>query len=105
MTSDTAREKSHGDDRETNPTTDPSGFGDDMTADEYEQADLSGVDGDGSDDGRAVEGTDPDLTVPGASDTAESGGQGADDRYVGGELGGGAIGAELEEDETEGDEA
>lgn len=66
----------------------------DMTADEYQQADLSGV-----------EGTDPDLTVPGASDTAESGGRGADDRYVGGELGGGAVGAELEKDETEGDEA
>lgn len=65
-----------------------------MTSDEYQQADLSGV-----------EGTDPDLTVPGASDVAESNAPGADDRYVEGELGAGAIGAEIDEDETEGDEA
>lgn len=99
MTEDTARENHHGDRRDDDPTTDPSGFGDEMTSDEYEQVDLSGT------DDRGVEGTDPDLTVPGASDTEESGGQGADDRYVGGELGGGAIGAEIDEDETEGDEA
>lgn len=100
MTPDTAHEKSHGTGRDDETTTDPSGFGDEMTSDEYEQADLSGVDSSGS-----VSGTDPDLTVPGASDTEESGGQGADDRYVDGQLGGGAIGAEIDEDETEGDEA
>lgn len=99
MTSDTAHETNHGTGRDDDTTTDPSGFGDDMTSDEYEQADLSGVDNSG------VAGTDPDLTVPGASDTEESGGQGADDRYVEGEVGGGAIGAEIDEDETEGDEA
>ena len=104
MTPDSARED-HGDSRDDDPTTDPSGFGDEMTADEYEQVDLGGREhGSGAEDG-AVEGTDPDLTVPGASDTAESGGTGADDRYVGGELGGGAIGAEIDEGETEGDEA
>jgi len=85
MTSDTENDTHHDPSRE--PRTD-------MTADEYQQVDLSGV-----------EGTDPDLTTPGASDTAESGGRGADDRYVGGDLGGGAIGAEIDDDETEGDEA
>ena len=104
MTSDTEHEKDHDNGRDDDPTTDPSGFGDEMTSDEYEQVDLSGVEGGGA-EGSAVEGTDPKLTAPGASDTAESGGQGADDRYVGGELGGGAIGAEIDEDESEGDEA
>lgn len=86
MTSDSSRADGR--------TADHTAETNDMTADEYQQADLGGV-----------EGTDPDLTVPGASDTEESGGQGADDRYVEGELGGGAIGAEIDEDETEGDEA
>jgi hypothetical protein len=56
-----------------------------------------------------VEGTDPDLTVPGQSDTAKSGGQGAGDRYVDGDLGAGAIGGEIEnevgEDEVAENEA
>ena len=55
-------------------------------------------------DRESVEGTDPDITVPGESYTAQSGGRGADDRYVESDLGGGAIGAEIEEDEHEGEE-
>ncbi|MER3388217.1 MAG: hypothetical protein RIC81_01335 [Microcella pacifica] len=95
MTSDTAHDRDHDESHEPHS---------DLMADEYQQVDLSGAEG-GADQSGGVEGTDPDLTVPGASDTAESGGRGADDRYVEGELGGGAIGAELEDDETEGDEA
>jgi len=72
---------------------------DDRADDELDATEDDQVDRD------SVEGADPDLTVPGASDTAESGGRGADDRYVDGDLGGGAIGAEIDEDETEGDEA
>lgn len=52
-------------------------------------------------DSDGVEGTDPDLTVPGESDTAGSGGQGADDRYTEGDLGGGAIGGAVENEEKE----
>lgn len=48
-----------------------------------------------------VEGTDPDLTVPGDSDTAGSGGQGADDRYTDGNLGGGAIGGAVDDESEE----
>ncbi len=66
---------------------------DDLNASDYDQVDS-----------RAVEGADPDITVPGASDTAESGGQGADDRYVGGDLGGGAIGGLIDVNERDGDE-
>lgn len=44
-----------------------------------------------------VEGTDPDLSVPGESDTAGSGGQGADEKYRDGELGGGAIGGTVDD--------
>lgn len=55
-------------------------------------------DPDTTDAGDGVQGADPDLSVPGESDTAASGGQGADDRYRDGELGGGAIGGAVDDD-------
>ncbi|UYN84039.1 MAG: hypothetical protein KIT89_02070 [Microcella sp.] len=67
-------------------------------ADELDSADYDQADRD------AVQGADPDITVPGASDTAESGGQGADDRYRDGELGGGAIGGSIDDNAREGDQ-
>lgn len=55
-------------------------------------------DADTTETAEGVQGADPDLSVPGESDTAASGGQGADDRYRDGELGGGAIGGAVDDE-------